>query len=50
MSLIDYLILAAVLAAVCFAVYKWRDNRKKGKGCCGGSCTGCNGACGNTQK
>ena len=49
MNTADYLILAAVAAAVLAGVISIRKNRKKGTGC-GCGCAGCANPCGQAGK
>ncbi len=48
MSILDWVLIAAILAGFAFALFKTIDNKRKGK-CCGGSCSGncagCSSAC-----
>lgn len=48
MTLVDWLLLAAVAAAIAGAVLLMRRSKTKGHGCCG-NCSQCSGGCQNKK-
>lgn len=52
MNLIDYILLAAIIAVTVLIIWSMRRNKKKGVSSCGGACAGCPMAdkCGEKKK
>ena len=46
MNVYDWLIIAAVVCAAALAAIKIIRDKKRGRGCCGSSCSGCCACCG----
>lgn len=44
MSILDWILMILIAAAVVFALYRMHEAKRKGKGCCG-NCTGCAAQC-----
>ncbi|MEG0769504.1 MAG: FeoB-associated Cys-rich membrane protein [Ruthenibacterium sp.] len=44
MHFLDWVLLALILAAAIFVLYRMHENKRRGKGCCG-NCSGCAAQC-----